>query len=70
MNIKISATTERHELPKLPYVFYEYLDKQFNTDYMLSKSQLKTNDELIGYMRGVRDVLTAIKVLTDNNDEE
>lgn len=50
-------------LPRVPPIIYEELKKNFNIDYVLSASDLKSNDEKIGYIRGVRDVLSRISVL-------
>ena len=51
-------------LPVVPFVVYKELCKNFNVDSILGMSTLKNNDERIGYMRGVRDVLNRVYVLT------
>lgn len=54
---------ERDDLPILPPIFVEYLEQIYNTDMML-KTHTRNNDELVGYMRGVRDVLAHVRFLS------
>ena len=64
MEIKSSMFVNNDEnLPQVPPIIYEELKKNFNIDYILGMSDLKTNDEKIGYIRGVRDVLSRVAVL-------
>jgi hypothetical protein len=56
-------------LPIIPQVIYEELVKNFSIDYVLSSSDLKTNDEKIGYIRGVRDVLSRVATLANIEKE-
>ena len=64
MEIKSSMFVNNDEnLPQVPPIIYEELKKNFNIDYILGMSDLKTNDEKIGSIRGVRDVLSRVAVL-------
>ena len=64
MEIKSSMFVNNDEnLPQVPPIIYEELKKNFNIDYILGMSDLKTNDEKIGYIRGVRDILNRVAVL-------
>lgn len=64
MQIQIDTLHDNDEnLPTVPAIIYEELKKNFNIDYVLSASDLKSNDEKIGYIRGVRDVLSRVAVL-------
>ena len=56
-------------LPIIPQVIYEELVKNFSIDYVLSSSDLKTNDEKIGYIRGVRNVLSRVATLANIEKE-
>lgn len=56
-------------LPIIPQVIYEELVKNFSIDYVLSSSDLKTNDEKIGYIRGVRDMLSRVATLANIEKE-
>lgn len=64
MEIKSSMFVNNDDnLPQVPPIIYEELKKNFNIDYILGMSDLKSNDEKIGYIRGVRDVLSRVGVL-------
>lgn len=63
MEIRSSAFSDEDALPRVPPIIYEELKTNFNIDYILGMSDLKTNDEKIGYIRGVRDVLSRVAVL-------
>ena len=63
MEIRSSAFSDEDSLPRVPPIIYEELKTNFNIDYILGMSDLKTNDEKIGYIRGVRDVLSRVAVL-------
>lgn len=63
MEIRSSAFSDEDALPRVPSIIYEELKTNFNIDYILGMSDLKTNDEKIGYIRGVRDVLSRVAVL-------
>ena len=64
MEIKSSMFVDNDEnLPQVPPIIYEELKKNFNIDFILGMSDLKSNDEKIGYIRGVRDVLDRVCVL-------
>ena len=58
------------ELPVVPVVIYKELCKNFDIDSILTMSKLKNNDERIGYIRGVRDVLIWVFVLTKHTEKE
>ena len=64
MEIKSSMFVNNDEnLPQVPPIIYEELKKNFNIDFILGMSDLKSNDEKIGYIRGVGDVLSRVGVL-------
>ena len=64
MEIRSSALSYQDDaLPQVPPIIYEELKTNFNIDYILGMSDLKSNDEKIGYIRGVRDVLNRVGVL-------
>lgn len=69
IEIKIDNQRENQRLPLLPLVLYEHLEEKFETDYLLT-IQHKNNDEAIGYIRGVRDMLKQLKLLTKYDNEE
>jgi len=56
------------ELPVVPIVIYKELCKNFDIDSILMMSKLKNNDEKIGYIRGVRDVLNRVHILTHEKE--
>lgn len=58
------------EFPVVPIVIYEELCKNFDIDSILTMSTLKNNDERIGYIRGVRDVLNRVFILTKHTEKE
>ena len=58
------------ELPVVPVVIYKELCKNFDIDSILTMSKLKNNDERIGYIRGVRDVLNRVFILTKHTEKE
>ena len=68
--IKISTNLENPELPTLPQVLYEHLEAAYNIDHILSRPRPKTNDELIGYIRGVREVLAMCRVLAEIEEDK
>lgn len=70
-NFSISIASEGDEkLPVLPLSIYEELERNFNIDSLLIMSTPKNNDELCGYIRGVRDVLTRCRVLAHINEDK
>ena len=71
MNINI-VTNKGDDGEKLPYVnpmIYEHLEKAYSLGSLMTHN-FKTNDEHIGYIKGVMDVLGHIKMMADLNDEE
>lgn len=70
--IKIITDDDRDykELPVVPVVIYKELCKNFDIDSILTMSKLKNNDERIGYIRGVRDVLNRVFILTKHTEKE
>ena len=71
-NFNISIATQGDDkLPILPLSIYKELERNFNIDALLIMSSPKNNDELCGYIRGVRDVLLRCRVLAHiENDKE
>ena len=57
---------DRDDLPVLAPIFVEYLEQNYSTDVML-KTHTMNNDEKIGYIRGVRDVLATIRILSEED---
>ena len=74
MTNKIEIITDDNrdykELPVVPVVIYKELCKNFDIDSILTMSTLKNNDEKIGYIRGVRDVLNRVFILTKHTEKE
>ena len=74
MTNKIEIITDDNrdykELPVVPVVIYKELCKNFDIDSILTMSTLKNNDEKIGYIRGVRDVLNRVLILTKHTEKE
>lgn len=54
---------DKDDLPILPPIFVEYLEQTYNTDMVL-RNNTRNNDELVGYLRGVRDVLAHVRFLS------
>lgn len=73
MKVSIKYNNGRLEDSPLPYCppqVYEELEKDFNLNYLIGHN-CSNNDEHIGYIRGVMDVLARVKILANiNNDEE
>lgn len=57
---------DRDDLPVLAPIFVEYLEQCYGTDVLL-ETHTRNNDELVGYIRGVRDVLTHIRILSQED---
>lgn len=55
---------DRDDLPVLAPIFVEYLEQNYSTDVML-KTNTRNNDELVGYIRGVREILATIRILSE-----
>lgn len=71
MNINI-VTNKGDDGEKLPYVnpvIYEHLERAYSLGSLMTHN-FKTNDEHIGYIKGVMDVLGHIKMMANLNDEE
>ena len=56
-------------LPVVPFVIYEELCRNFDIDSLLLNSKLKNNDERIGYIKGVREVLHRVRILAKIDKE-
>lgn len=69
VSINTNGRDEEDLLPYCPPRVYEELEKTFNLNYLMGHNS-KNNDEHIGYIRGVMDVLTRVKVLARIKDEE
>ena len=71
MNINI-LTNKGDDGEKLPYVnpmIYEHLEKAYSLGSLMTHN-FKTNDEHIGYIKGVMDVLGHIKAMANLKDDE
>lgn len=71
MNINI-VSNKGDDGEKLPYVnpvIYEHLERAYSLGSLMTHCT-KNNDELIGYIRGVMDVLGHIKAMANLNDDE
>ena len=69
ISIKVDDDRDYKELPVVPIVIYKELCKNFDIDSILLTSKLKNNDEKIGYIKGVRDVLNRVFILTKTEKE-
>ena len=58
---------------RTPYVsseVVEYLERVYSVQAMLDKSgKMKNNDEHIGYIKGIHDVIGLLRFVSDNNYE-
>lgn len=57
---------------KIPYVsqeLIEYLEKSFGIDTLLTQ-KTKNNDEHMGFIKGVREVIGRLKAIRDNQYEQ
>lgn len=72
ISIKVDNDRDYKELPVVPIAIYKELCKNFDIDsiLMISNKKLKNNDEMIGYIRGVRDVLNRVFILTKTDEKE
>ena len=69
ISIKVDNDRGYKELPVVPIVIYKELCRNFDIDSILLTSKLKNNDEKIGYIKGVRDVLNRVFILTKTEKE-
>lgn len=69
ISIKVDDDRDYKELPVVPIVIYKELCRNFDIDSILLTSKLKNNDEKIGYIKGVRDVLNRVFILTKTEKE-
>lgn len=73
--IQIHNTTDDMQLvedellPSCPSLVYDYLLQRFNLDTLMIHIS-KNNDEHMGYIKGVMDVLSCVKVLANLNNKE
>ena len=70
ISIKVDDDRDYKELPVVPIVIYKELCKNFDIDSILISKKLKNNDETIGYIKGVRDVLNRVYILTKTTTEK
>ena len=70
ISIKVDNDRDYKELPVVPIVIYKELCKNFDIDSILISKKLKNNDETIGYIKGVRDVLNRVFILTKTDEKE
>lgn len=57
---------------KIPFVsqeVIEYLKETFNIEYLL-EFKMKNNDEHLGFIRGVREVIGRLEVIHDTQYEQ
>ena len=69
ISIKVDNDRDYKELPVVPIVIYKELCRNFDIDSILLTSKLKNNDEKIGYIKGVRDVLNRVFIVTKTEKE-
>ena len=69
IQIKSTGRDEGDLTPYCPPQVYEELKENFNLAYLMGHNS-KNNDEHIGYIRGVMDVLARVKILANINDDE
>ncbi len=69
--IQIMMTDDREDtlvddnLPRCPLVIFSQLQKDFDINYLMRVHNVKNNDEHIGYIRGVLDVLARVELMTE-----
>lgn len=69
MNIEIKTNGSEDNLPYCSPLVYEQLQKTFTLECLMTHN-LSSNDEHIGYIKGVMDVLGYIKMLAKLTDGE
>lgn len=52
-------------LPRCPLIVLSQLQQDFDIKYLMRVHNAKNNDEHIGYIRGVMDVLARVKLMTE-----
>lgn len=57
-------------LPFVPLDVVDHLEKVYNIDYLLSNSTCYSCDERLGYIKGVREVVTHLRALSIRKDGE
>lgn len=60
----------KDELPFVPLDVVEHLERVYNVDYLLSNSSCYTSEERLGYIKGVREVVTHLRALAIRKDGE
>lgn len=60
----------KDELPFVPLDVVEHVEQVYNIDYLLSSSSCYTSDERLGYIKGVREVVTYLRALAIRKDGE
>lgn len=63
---------EKNLTPVVPLGALSYLEKAFKLSEVVTHSnkKIKNNDELVGYMRGVTDVLNLVRRLANPKEDD
>ena len=51
--------------PIVPMGALEYLEKAFRLSDVITNTKVRNNDELVGYMRGVVEVMNVVRMLAN-----
>lgn len=68
-SIQIKSNGREQLTPYCSPQVYEELVSNFNLNYLMGHNS-RNNDEHIGYIKGVMDVLARVKVLSNYNNED
>ena len=60
---------EEMQKPFVPLALVEYLRETYNMPRLLEAKGLKSNDEHMGYLKGVQEVVTHLDVLSKANED-
>lgn len=60
----------KDELPFVPLDVVAHLEQVYNIDYLLSDTACFTSEERLGYIKGVREVVTHLRALSIRKDGE
>jgi len=66
--VTIIDLDEEVKLPFVPLHLIEYLKKTYGLEYVLNVQFCSNNDEHIGYMRGVHEVITKLDSIAKRGD--
>jgi hypothetical protein len=73
MKIQITTNGIRDDealTPTIPTQAYEYLLKSYGTEFLVSANRFANNDEHMGYIKGVLEVLGKLKQMQNIRGDE